>query len=65
MPNMAELRAIYSQYGARWPQGNDFYWSSDPYILDKNRVKNLVTGADGTAVSWVHPYSLCLVVGLR
>ena len=65
MPNMAELRAIYSQYGGRWPQGNDFYWSSDPYILDKNYVKNLVTGADGLAVSWVIPYSLCLVVGLR
>jgi hypothetical protein len=65
IPNMEELRAIHSQYVGRWPQGNAFYWSSDGYFLNKNWVKNLVTGAEGYAVATVVPFSLCLVVGIR
>jgi hypothetical protein len=65
IPNMEELRAIHGQYVGRWPQGNAFYWSSDGYFLNKNWVKNLVTGAEGYAVATVVPFSLCLVVGIR
>lgn len=65
IPNMDELRSIYNLYPGIWPQGNDFYWSSNGYALNKNYVKNLVTGVEGYAVASVIPYSLCLVVGLR
>lgn len=65
IPNMDELRSIYNLYPGRWPQGNDFYWSSNGYVLNKNYVKNLVTGAEGYAVASVVPFSLCLVVGIR
>jgi hypothetical protein len=65
IPNIGELRAMSALYRGRWPQGNDFYWSSDGYALNKNWVHNLVTGVDGYAVSSVVPFSLCLVVGIR
>lgn len=65
MPSLDELRAIYTQYGSRWPQGNDYYWSVSSSGLNRNWVKNLVTGAEGTAGNTTIGGSLCLSTGLR
>lgn len=48
---MAELRAINSAYGNRWPMGNTFYWSNESILYWPNpnpfyHCKNLVTGQE-------------------
>nr|GEY35281.1 hypothetical protein [Tanacetum cinerariifolium] len=65
IPNLAELAAIHAMYGANWPQGNDWSWSSDAQGFGRQYVRNVVTGATGTANGTVVPFSLCIVVGLK
>jgi hypothetical protein len=65
IPNLAELAAINAMYGGNWPQGNDFYWSSEGRGLFDQWVRNIVTGVLGSATGTVVPFSSCIVVGLR
>ncbi|MGY1891729.1 Ig-like domain-containing protein [Pseudomonas sp. SDT291_1_S447] len=56
LPSMAELRAINSAYGNRWPMGNTFYWSNEAILYWPNpnpfyHCKNLVTGQEKTIMN--------------
>ncbi|HEY0286112.1 MAG TPA: hypothetical protein VGC62_03735, partial [Pseudomonas sp.] len=54
IPNLNELREMYSQYGGRWPQDEArlYSWSTDRSGLWRNMGKNLVTGQEAAMESY-------------
>ncbi|MGY2397783.1 Ig-like domain-containing protein [Pseudomonas sp. SDO5271_S396] len=67
LANIYELRELSAAYGAHWPMGNDYYWSStyshNFLLFNYYYGRNINTGAEATFKQWVG--SQLLGVGLR